>query len=49
MRKPKLCPKCKTNPPSKIDKTCPYDSDINNTETICYCCDECRHECLMNI
>ena len=29
---------------------CPYKEEINgNSETLCRCCDECRHECLMDI
>ena len=42
-----MCPKCGKNP-SKLD-ACPYDEDVNDTKRECDCCDECRHECLMDI
>ena len=29
---------------------CPYQEDVNdNYEFRCNCCDECRHECAMDI
>ena len=30
--------------------TCPYAEEIyNDSETLCNCCDECSHECAMDI
>ena len=30
--------------------TCPYREDINGDyETLCSCCSECTHQCLMDI
>lgn len=43
-----LCPVCKKNPVGKLH-ICPYDQDVNNGNTHCFCCDECTHECLMDI
>jgi hypothetical protein len=28
---------------------CPYDHEINDRLTECICCDDCRHECAMDI
>lgn len=41
-----LAPKCKKcGSEYATPGNCPYDSDINDTETPCYCCDACRTEC----
>ena len=30
--------------------TCPFKSDINgDNETLCRCCSDCEHNCLMDI
>lgn len=30
--------------------TCPYAEEINDDhETLCNCCDECQHDCCMDI
>ena len=30
--------------------SCPYNADVNNDDTpCCTCCDECVHECSMDI
>jgi len=28
---------------------CPYASEINDDHTPCNCCEECQHECMMEI
>lgn len=28
---------------------CPFVEEIHNEESMCNCCDECRHECAQNI
>lgn len=48
-REPELCQSCGKNPAEELH-TCPYQEDINDDhETLCNCCDECRHNCLMDI
>jgi hypothetical protein len=43
------CGSCNLNP-SNEGHTCPYAEEINNNEkTLCDCCDECTHECCMDI
>lgn len=42
------CRRCK-NEPNDLH-TCPYASDIyGDNETLCNCCDDCQHECCMDI
>ena len=44
-----LCPRCNKNPATE-DHTCPYGEEINNDfDSTCNCCDECAHECAMDI
>ncbi len=43
-----LC-KCGKNP-EEASHTCPYSEDIHgDSESMCNCCDSCRHECAMDI
>lgn len=36
--------------PSAEDHTCPFSEEINgDSETLCNCCDDCTHECAMDI
>ncbi len=42
-----ICPKCGSR--NGVKGSCPYDSDVNAKDTICNCCPDCRHECLMDI
>lgn len=28
---------------------CPFALEINNDETLCNCCDDCEHQCAMDI
>jgi hypothetical protein len=44
-----LCECCQKNP--AVDPhICPYAADVNNdNESECTCCDECAHECAMDI
>jgi len=46
-KEPELCPECKERP--AVPGSCPYQSEINDTDFACDCCDECRHECAMDI
>jgi len=42
--------KCGKNPESDWEHTCPYKEEIDgDSETHCRCCDECRHDCEMEI
>lgn len=43
----KLC-KCGKNPATE-PHTCPYDEEIFDSKKLCTCCEECQHECLMEI
>lgn len=44
-----LCPTCKKNPAASAH-TCPFQCEINDNEEFeCHCCDDCRHECAMDI
>lgn len=43
------CQRCGKKPATDYH-TCPYRSEINNDdETMCNCCEECQHECGMDI
>ena len=45
---PVICPRCKRV--GQEEHPCPYAEEINGDyEFRCTCCDECRHECLMDI
>lgn len=40
------CPHAPTDDPHP----CPYRSDVNNDDdTLCRCCDACRHECAQDV
>lgn len=41
------CNKCKK--PGNPETTCPYSSEIHNETVECGCCEDCRHECAMDI
>lgn len=32
-----------------MENVCPYDEDVNGTETECNCCSVCYHNCTMEI
>lgn len=41
-----LCPSCRKNEKSEEPHTCPYKEDFDNdSESLCYCCDECVNKC----
>lgn len=41
---------CKCGNPAEDLHTCPYSEDIyGDSETLCNCCDDCEHNCLMDI
>lgn len=43
------CSRCKKNDASD-DHTCPCAEEINDDhESLCDCCDDCTHECGMDI
>lgn len=43
------CSRCNKNDAAELH-TCPFAEDVNNdTETLCDCCEECTHECEMDI
>lgn len=42
-----LCPHCGST--DGVTDFCPYDQDVNNTNKLCNCCENCRHECAMDI
>lgn len=39
------------NPPSAKRHSCPYQADVNNDDDPkhCRCCENCTHECAMDI
>lgn len=42
-----ICDKCQGE--GKEDHTCPFSEDINGDDTPCNCCEECEHQCAMDI
>ena len=43
------CPKCQVNVETD-EHTCPFREDVDNdSETLCNCCSQCEHECMMDI
>ncbi len=43
------CHKCEKGK-AQEDHTCPYQSDVNNDDTFtCTCCEDCTHDCAMDI
>lgn len=44
------CDRCQKNPSSGLHR-CPYASEINdnNDDEYCNCCDDCTHQCCMDI
>ena len=44
------CSRCQKNPSSE-PHACPFQEEINGNDddSYCDCCDDCRHECLMDI
>lgn len=55
MEKDKPCPKKELfskeeHGPWQKDHVCPFKQDINDdSESLCNCCEECTHECAMDI
>lgn len=45
--KPDSC-KC-GNEPSEGPHTCPYAMEVNNSDDLCYCCDDCKYQCGQDI
>ncbi len=44
-----LCQSCGKNPAEDLHP-CPFQSDVNDDhETMCNCCPDCEHNCLMDI
>lgn len=44
-----VCSRCKSGPGME-PHSCPYMAEINDdAETLCDCCDDCRHECNWDI
>ena len=42
--------RCSVNKCTKELHPCPYNADVNNDDTpICTCCENCQHECSMDI
>ena len=42
--------KCRCGSDPESLHICPYQQDINgDTETLCNCCSECEHQCMMDI
>lgn len=43
------CERCSKNEKTE-PHTCPYKEEINDDyESLCTCCKDCEHECLMDI
>lgn len=40
---------CRCGATGEPEHTCPYQTEINNNDTPCHCCDKCAHECAMDI
>lgn len=44
------CERCNENDAAKELHSCPFLSEVHgDDETLCDCCDECTHECAMDI
>jgi hypothetical protein len=42
--------KCRCGSDSESLHICPYQQDINgDSETLCNCCSDCEHQCMMDI
>ncbi len=41
------CPRC-DNPAGDEDR-CPFEMEIHDEDIPCKCCDDCRHQCAMDI
>lgn len=45
-----MADKCRCGNETAEEHTCPFAEDIfGDNTTLCTCCFECRHECLMDI
>ncbi len=42
-----VCPGC--NNPADDEDTCPFAMEIHDNDAPCKCCDDCRHQCAMDI
>lgn len=43
------CKRCDKRPATEMH-TCPYQEEINDDHELhCDCCDECQHDCAMDI
>ena len=45
---PEKCQSCKINPAEELH-TCPYLEELYGNETLCNCCSECEHDCIIAI
>lgn len=43
-----MCDSCGKNPANEPD-TYPYRNEINEDESLCNCCNECREDCFYQI
>ena len=41
------CPGCDN--PADDEDTCPFNLEIYDISTLCKCCDDCRHQCALEI
>lgn len=50
LKQVETCDHYRCSNPAQAPGPCPYKSEINDdSETLCTCCEDCRHECLMDI
>lgn len=43
------CSKCKVND-AQLEHTCPYKEEMrDDSDSLCDCCDDCAHECAMDV
>lgn len=40
---------CDCGAPASEPEPCPFAEDIRGDDTPCDCCDDCRHQCAMDI
>ncbi len=46
---PGTCDKCEINPAGE-EGSCPFAAEADNDpDSLCHCCDSCRHECAMDV
>lgn len=47
---PTICPRCRNNNAAPFAEACPYDEEMNADKIeYCYCCEDCRRDCILSV